>query len=145
MAEEHIRLAGVQRLSVLTIEALRRAAVQIQRQFFSGGNHGLRDQRADFDAVSGAETWQREAQKQRKEQTAYSLRTAQALFDRWSELDRYLLVKYVDGNVKSENEQGFIENGSGKDIPDKIQFPGYNEKWKRAVAADNGEVLKVVK
>lgn len=85
------------------------------------------------------------AKKQRKEQTAYSLRTAQALFDRWSELDRYLLVKYVDGNVKSENEQGFIENGSGKDIPDKIQFPGYNEKWKRAVAADNGEVLKVVK
>ena len=37
------------------------------------------------------------------------------------------------------------ENGSGKQIPDKIQFPGYNEKWKRAVAKDNGEVLKVVK
>ncbi|MBQ5753848.1 MAG: C69 family dipeptidase [Alistipes sp.] len=83
--------------------------------------------------------------KQRKELTAYSLATAQAMFDRWSELDSYLLVKYVDGNVKSEDAKGFIENGNGRDIPAKIQFPGYNEKWKRAVAADNGEVLKVVK
>jgi hypothetical protein len=47
--------------------------------------------------------------------------------------------------VKSEDAKGFIENGNGRDIPAKIQFPGYNEKWKRAVAADNGEVLKVVK
>ena len=75
----------------------------------------------------------------------YSLSTAQKLFDRWTELDHYLLVKYMDGNVKSENEKGFIDNGNGCDIPDKIQFPGYNEKWKRAVAADNGKVLKVVK
>lgn len=37
-----------------------------------------------------------------------------------------------------------VDNGNGKQIPDKIQFPGYNEKWKRAVAADNGEVLKVI-
>ena len=36
----------------------------------------------------------------------------------------------------------FVENGNGRDIPDKIQFPGYNEKWKRAVAADNGEILR---
>ena len=75
----------------------------------------------------------------------YSLSTAQKLFDRWTELDHYLLVKYMDGNVKSENEKGFIDNGNGCDIPDKIQFPGYNEKWKRAVAADNGKVLKVIK
>ena len=81
--------------------------------------------------------------KGRKVATEYSLTTAQALFDRWSELDRYLLVKYMDGNVKAENEQGFIDNGNGCNIPDKIQFPGYNEKWKRAVATDNGEVLRV--
>ena len=82
--------------------------------------------------------------KQQKELTAYTLATAQAMFDRWSELDGYLLVKYVDGNVKVENEKGFVDNGNGRDIPEKILFPGYNEKWKRAVAADNGEVLKVV-
>ena len=54
------------------------------------------------------------------------------------------MVKYIDGNVKSEDEKGFIENGNGKDIPDKIKQPGYSEKWKRAVAADNGAILRVV-
>ena len=85
------------------------------------------------------------AKKARKLQTDYSLATAQKLFDKWSALDHYLLVKYVDGNVKSENENGFVENGNGKGIPAKIGFPGYNEKWQRAVAKDNGEILRVVK
>lgn len=89
--------------------------------------------------------------------TDYSTRTAEQLFDRWSKLDKYLFVKYMDGNVKSEHagvveyldgQRGaahFVDNGNGRNIPGKIQFPGYGEKWKRAVAADNGEVLKVIK
>ncbi len=84
--------------------------------------------------------------KARKVLTQYSLDTAQKLFDRWTTLDRYLLVKYVDGNVKGEDANGFIDNGNGLgNIPGKILYPGYNEKWKRAVAADNGKILKVVK
>ena len=83
--------------------------------------------------------------KARKYLTEYSVNTAQQLFDRWVELDRYLLVKYIDGNVKGENADGFIDNGNGRDIPGKIEWPGSHEKWKRAVAADNGEVLRVVK
>lgn len=97
-----------------------------------------------------------EPQERRRLLTRYSTDTAQQLFDRWSKLDKYLLVKYMDGNVKSEHadvlayldgEGGpahFVDNGNGKQIPDKIQFPGYNEKWKRAVAADNGETLRVI-
>ena len=89
--------------------------------------------------------------------TQLSVETAQELFDRWQKLSNYLLVKYMDGNVKSEHGDvltfldgdggpaHFVDNGNGRQIPDKIQFPGYNEKWKRAVAADNGETLKVVK
>ncbi len=90
--------------------------------------------------------------------TRMSVDKAQELFDRWSKLDKYLLIKYMDGNVKSEHgdvlayldsdapmARHFVENGNGRQIPDKIQFPGYNEKWKRAVAADNGEILKVQK
>ena len=76
--------------------------------------------------------------------TNYSTATAQSLFEKWDSLDKYLLVKYIDGNVKAENEKGFIDNGTGKNIPDKIEQPGYSEKWKRAVAKDNGEVLKVI-
>ena len=75
--------------------------------------------------------------------TKFSVGAADLLFNHWKKLDQYLMVKYIDGNVKSEDENGFIENGNGKDIPAKIQQPGYSEKWKRAVAADNGEVLKV--
>jgi len=82
--------------------------------------------------------------KARKYLTEYSCSTAQNLFDRWTELDRYLLIKYIDGNVKGENADGFIDNGNGRGIPGEIEWPGYNEKWRRAVAADNGEVLRVV-
>ena len=89
--------------------------------------------------------------------TNFSVSTAQNMFERWQQLDQYLLVKYMDGNVKSEKADvltfldgdggpaHFVDNGNGRNIPDKIQFPGYNEKWKRAVAKDNGEILRVVK
>ena len=77
--------------------------------------------------------------------TELSVENAQALFNIWVDLDKYMMVKYIDGNVKGEDENGFIDNGNGKDIPGKILQPGYSERWKRAVAEDNGEVLKVVK
>ena len=84
------------------------------------------------------------AKKAQKLQSTYSTVTAQNLFEKWNTLDKYLLIKYIDGNTKAENEKGFIENGNGCNIPDKIEQSGYSEKWKRAVAADNGEVLKVI-
>ncbi len=90
----------------------------------------------------------------KKQTTEYSNATAQKLFEAWTRLDKYLLLKYIDGNVKSENadvlsyviegktsDKHFVENGNGKKIPGKIQQPGYSEKWKRAVAADNGAIL----
>ncbi len=92
----------------------------------------------------------------KKQVTEYSNATAQKLFDAWTRLDKYLLLKYIDGNVKSENadvlsyviegktsHEHFLDNGNGKKIPGKIQQPGYSEKWKRAVAADNGAILYV--
>ena len=37
---------------------------------------------------------------------------------KWKELDEYLLIKYIDGNVKRQNEDGsFKDNGNGKNIP----------------------------
>ena len=86
------------------------------------------------------------AKKRAKIATKYTLHRAQQLFEQWAELDKYLMIKYIDGNVKSQDENSkFIDNGNGKDIPDKIKQPGYSEKWKRAVAADNGKILEVVK
>lgn len=92
---------------------------------------------------------------QRKHLTQFSVNTAQVMFENWTRLDKYLLIKYMDGNVKSEHDDvlryvigeggdasHFVDNGNGRDIPDDIQFPGYNDKWKRAVVEDNGEVLQ---
>ena len=92
---------------------------------------------------------------QKKYMTSFSVTTSNELFENWKRLDKYLLIKYVDGNVKSEhfdvlkyviakgdNASHFVDNGNGTEIPGKIQFPGYNEKWKRAVAADNGKILE---
>ena len=83
------------------------------------------------------------AKKKAKIATEFSTSTAQSLFDIWVNLDKYLMVKYIDGNVKGEDENGFIDNGNGKDIPGKIEQPGYTEKWKRAVAADHSKTLEV--
>ncbi|MBQ2018794.1 MAG: C69 family dipeptidase [Alistipes sp.] len=83
------------------------------------------------------------AKKKAKIATEFSTSTAQSLFDIWVNLDKYLMVKYIDGNVKGEDENGFMDNGNGKDIPGKIEQPGYSEKWKRAVAADHGKTLEV--
>ena len=81
--------------------------------------------------------------KKAKIATEFSTDTAQKLFDIWVNIDKYLMVKYIDGNVKGEDENGFIDNGNGMNIPGKIEQPGYNEKWKRAVAADHGKILEV--
>ena len=85
------------------------------------------------------------AKKAQKVATELSVNNAQELFNIWEKLDKYLMVKYIDGNVKGEENGKFIDNGNGKDIPGKIEQPGYTENWKRAVAADKGEILKVVK
>ena len=93
----------------------------------------------------------------RKTLNNWSNNTARQLFKRWAKLDGYLLVKYVDGNQKSEHADvlsyldgdagaaHFVNNGHDAKIPGNIQFPGYNERWKRAVAADHGDVLRVPK
>lgn len=114
-------------------------------------------ERSMLEAVAGVD-WTVEGmspKQQRKHLTQFSVNTAQVMFENWTRLDKYLLIKYMDGNVKSEHDDvlryvigeggdasHFVDNGNGRDIPDDIQFPGYNDKWKRAVVEDNGEVLQ---
>ncbi|MBO5881807.1 MAG: C69 family dipeptidase [Alistipes sp.] len=85
------------------------------------------------------------AKKAQQVATELSVDNAQALFNLWVDLDKYTMVKYIDGNVKGEENGKFVDNGNGKDIPDVIEQPGYTENWKRAVALDKGEILKVIK
>ncbi|MBP5573360.1 MAG: C69 family dipeptidase [Bacteroidales bacterium] len=55
---------------------------------------------------------------------------------RWKELDNYLLVKYLDSNIKQEENGKFKRNGYG--YPAKPQQPGYPDSWKKAVIEATG-------
>ncbi len=78
--------------------------------------------------------------------TNYSVATAQDLFQRWTDLDAYLLVKYMDGNIKKETASGeFMDNGYNYGMPEFPDRPGYPRSWEEEVAADpRSEVLKMV-
>lgn len=83
--------------------------------------------------------------KMTKKATEWSVENAQALWKKWSELDDYLMVKYIDGNVKLQNEDGsFMNNGHHPSQPEFPEQSGYSEKFLRAIAADN-PLLRVVK
>ena len=80
----------------------------------------------------------------RKYLTAFSTDNAQKIFDKWIALEQLLLVKFIDGNVKAQNEDGsFVTNEHTDCIPAKISQPGYTDKWKEAVAKDHGSVVEV--
>ena len=75
--------------------------------------------------------------------TAFSIDNAQKIFDKWVALEQLLLVKYIDGNVKAQNEDGsFVTNEHTDCIPAKITQPGYTAKWKECVAKDHGSVVE---
>ena len=75
--------------------------------------------------------------------TDYTVGTAQGIFDEWVALETFLLVKFIDGNVKAQNEDGsFVTNGYTDRIPGDITQPGYTDKWKEAVVRDHGDVLR---
>ena len=74
--------------------------------------------------------------------TAFSVDNAQKIFEKWVALEQLLLVKFIDGNVKAQNEDGsFVTNEHTDCIPDQISQPGYTDKWKEAVAKDHGHVV----
>ena len=76
--------------------------------------------------------------------TDYSVNTAQGIFTEWVGLEVFLLLKYMDGNVKGQNPDGsFINNGFSERIPGSISNPGYTDKWKESVVKDHGEVIEV--
>jgi len=75
--------------------------------------------------------------------TDFSVNAAQELFDKWVELDKYLMVKYIDGNIKHQNPDGsFTNNGNSVRIPKSPISGGQTQKWKEAVVKDNGTILE---
>ena len=68
------------------------------------------------------------------------------MFGKWQDLDKYLLVKYIDGNIKRQNDDGtFVTNGYDDRIPAYPIWEDYSDKWKENVVRDHGDVLRIRK
>ena len=73
--------------------------------------------------------------KARKLMTKYSVQTAQAQFEKWVEMEELLLVKYLDGNVKAQEEDGSFKHSQYHEgTPTGITNPPYVKAWREAVA-----------
>ncbi len=73
----------------------------------------------------------------------YSNAQVQFVFNTWQKLDQFLLVKYLDGNVKKEENRVFLRNGNEIALPASPNFPGYSDKWKKDVIKETGDKLKM--
>jgi len=72
--------------------------------------------------------------------TNYSVNMGDYTVQRYKELGQYLLVKYIDGNIKKEENGEFLRSKDG--YPLSPNQPGYSEQWKGIVVKDAGKNLK---
>ncbi|MGP1515324.1 MAG: C69 family dipeptidase [Bacteroidales bacterium] len=83
-----------------------------------------------------------DVEKMCEELTNFSISKANQTFDEWSKLYNYLLVKYIDGNIKKEKDGKFEETGYRKGdcvFPDQPKYP---EEWYRMIIKDHGDIIK---
>ncbi|MCM1530767.1 MAG: C69 family dipeptidase [Bacteroides sp.] len=73
----------------------------------------------------------------------FSNAKAEQMFNSWKKLSEYLLVKYIDGNVKKTNANGnFTTTPYGHmEMP---EWPPYPEFWYRKIVEDCGDNIKEV-
>ncbi|SHJ04783.1 Dipeptidase [Tangfeifania diversioriginum] len=81
--------------------------------------------------------WETDKQLAREFLTDYSVNMGEYTVKRWKDLGDFLLVKYLDGNRKQEENGRFLRNEWG--YPQPPSFPGYSDEWKENVIKDTGE------
>ena len=60
---------------------------------------------------------------------------------KYQQLAQFLIVKYLDGNMKREENGKFNRTEDG--YPASPKFPGYDERYYRSIVNDAGERLRV--
>jgi dipeptidase len=73
--------------------------------------------------------------------TNYSVNMGDYTVQRYKELGQFLLVKYIDGNIKMEEDGVFLRSEDG--YPLGPNQPGYSDQWKGIVVKDAGKNLKM--
>ena len=97
----------------------------------------------EMDAKLAALVEKGRVRKARKLMTKYTVETAQKQFEAWKELEELLLVKFMDGNVKAQEEDGSFKHSKYHDgTPAGMSQPGYTDFWKEAVVKQHGETIK---
>ncbi len=82
--------------------------------------------------------------RQRKELTEVSHQLANNATQRYFALNDFLTVKFLDGNIKKQNENGtFKRTETG--LPVSPVYGGYNDRYFRQIVNENGDRLKVRK
>lgn len=74
--------------------------------------------------------------------TDYSVNQANGMTDEWKKLSQYLVVKFIDGNVKKEKDGQFERTETG--MPANPLQPGYPEWWKKVIVEGTGDHLKML-
>lgn len=74
--------------------------------------------------------------------TNFSVSAGNRVVARWQELDRFLLVKYLDGNLKQEKDGHFLRNPYGN--PATPKHPGYPEWWLRLLIEETGDRFEYI-
>jgi hypothetical protein len=111
-------------------------ALKIQRKL----ELGFIEQTASVDEKA-VKLHENDVWKAREFLTDYSLKTVANTFKEWKSLSEYLLVKYIDGNIKNEKDGKFAVSPDGYPVMPKQ--PGYPDSWKKSVIQDTGKKLLV--
>jgi dipeptidase len=112
-------------------------ALKVQKKL----EQGYIEETQEIDKNAG-ELYKNDIWKAREYLTDYSLKSAQNTFDTWKSLSEYLLVKYIDGNIKKEKDGKFERSPEG--YPAYPDQPGYPDSWKKTVIEDTGDKLLIV-
>lgn len=74
--------------------------------------------------------------------TDYSVNQANGMTKEWKKLSHYLIVKFIDGNIKKEKDGVFERSETG--MPVGPSQPGYPEWWKKVIVDSTGDHLKMI-
>ena len=116
----------------LMIDDIRKVQKSIEDSF---------EQNMSFIEAEAARLYKESPEKAVAYLTNYTNFVAEDATAKYRKLGEYLLVKYLDGNRKKEENGQFKRNPDG--LPVQPDFPGYNQEYHKAIVKDAGEHLEV--
>lgn len=93
--------------------------------------------------AAAAELYKSNPDEAREYITSFSVDLGNNTVKRWVDFSNYLLVKYIDGNIKKEKDGKFLRNQYG--FPASPIQPELPDFWKKTIIDQTGSKLEVVK